>query len=140
MFPAYINKAVFNDFKADLTSYHILNGERCSDGSCPVALALNAAFEASQAEIGDRIEVSVSETTLSLSLDHHPTEVGMAITGLLEEWIGDFDKGREVPEGTLYIQPRTFTYEGEKIENPDGDVHGYELGIDVPDSYYEAQN
>ena len=141
MFPAYINKAVFNDFKADLTEYHIANGKRRSAGQCPVALALNSAFETGADDIGDLISVEVAEPLAYLFFEKsRRCEKGLAITGLLEAWIRDFDKGKEMCAGKLYIQPRTFTYEGEKIENPDPEKHGYELGIDLPDSYFEAQN
>ena len=137
MIPRHINTDAFNGFRADVTAHHIFHGVPDSANHCAVALALDDAFTAKRDEIGDLLHAQVTSNLVMLQYeskheDGEPSCIAMSVTGLLSEYIDAFDtydsdEIEEVPPGTLYIT---------KVERRKPDLREYEIGIDLPDSYF----
>ena len=115
MFPEHINESVFNDFKAPITCDHIAQGERRDANRCAVAIALNEKFEERKEVFGHLCIANVASSVIyigysPLILKNYHTAI--RTTGLLNEYIEAFDTADPMPEGELYIQPRTIDNDG----------------------------
>lgn len=141
MFPKHINKEVFDDFQVPLTQKHIDEGVRNNCQDCPVASAFQQAFIDRCNEIGDEVDVTVDGEALSLAIggqSFSEETVDIPLSGLLQEYINDFDNGLHVPAGTLYIE----VLDNDKLdfffdEPPqDKSQKYYEAGIEFPDDEY----
>ena len=119
------------EMETELTDVHIEEGnmQRCKE--CPVALCLQEWLDTHQERIGRRLTAVVGKWSVGI-LDNAggQTILAPSVSGLLEEWIGDFDDGKQLPPGKVYIERAGF------VEDDRGKHQLWSIGIDVPDAYY----
>ena len=128
-----IDPDVFDGMEGQLTQAHIDAGTINNCRKCPVARALNDML----AEHSDKIGVSPLSAEVNLMYayiyrgDYKQVVLIAEISGLLDEWIHNYDDGVKLPPGKLYIEKDGF-YDGVG----GGKIQHWSIGIDVPDAYY----
>ena len=124
-----MNLDVFDGMEGKLTRAHIDTGVRDMCRECPVALSiLDMLAEHKRADDAVIVEVGTTQVRLHTGDWEAPFLVA-DLDGLLEQWIDDFDKGRKVPTGTIYIKRDGF------IEGVEGNkVQRWSCGIAVDDN------
>ena len=127
-----IDRDVFNGMRGKLTQAHIGAGKQNNCRECPVALALTDMLAEHRDQIGQSLKVEVNSLYVFIfTEDWSQTVLVAEISGLLDEWIGDYDKGKQLVPGKLYIEKDGL------IESIDGGkVQHWSVGIDVLDAYY----
>ena len=127
-----IDRDVFNGMRGKLTQAHIGAGKQNNCRKCPVALALTDMLAEHRDQIGQSLKVEVNSLYVFIfTEDWSQTVLVAEISGLLDEWIGDYDKGKQLVPGKLYIEKDGL------IESIDGGkVRHWSVGIDVLDAYY----
>ena len=127
-----IDRDVFNGMRGKLTQAHIGAGKQNNCRKCPVALALTDMLAEHRDQIGQSLKVEVNSLYVFIfTEDWSQTVLVAEISGLLDEWIGDYDKGKQLVPGKLYIEKDGL------IESIDGGkVQHWSVGIDVLDAYY----
>ena len=112
-----MNMEVFDGMKGKLTQAHIDKGVRDMCRECPVALSISDMLAEHRQAIGEvLVEVGVKQVRLHTGDWKAPFLVA-DLDGLLEQWVGDFDKGKKVPTGEIYIKRDGFTdVEGNKVQ------------------------
>ena len=130
-----IDLDVFDGLEGKLTQSHIDKGKVNNCRACPVALALNDIFAEQSEKIGIAEQMSAEVNLLYAYISrgwHDKTVIIAQLSGLIEEWIRNFDEGKKLPPGNIYIEKDGFyngVNEGEKIQH-------WSIGIEVPDAYY----
>ena len=126
------NTDVFDGMEGELTQAHIDAGRINNCRECPVALALNDMLAEHKDKIGQSLKVEVNRLYVFIMTETRRKTVLVAeISGLLDEWVHNYDDGEKLPPGKLYIEKDGF------IEGLDGEtVQHWNVGIDVPDAYY----
>ena len=127
-----IDRNVFDSMEGQLTQAHIDAGKQNNCRECPVALALTDMLAEHRDQIGQSLKVEVNSLYVFIfTEDWSQTVLVAEISGLLDEWIGDYDKGKQLVPGKLYIEKDGL------IESIDGGkVQHWSVGIDVLDAYY----
>lgn len=129
-----IDRDVFDGMRGKLTQAHIDAGVINNCRKCPVALALNDLLEEHSETIGaDGLFVEVNKLFIYIFTGFYGKMAIIAeISGLLNEWISDFDNGKKLPPGEIYIEKDGL------IDGTDGGkVQHWSIGIDgIPDAYY----
>ena len=127
-----IDRDVFDGMEGDLSQAHIDAGKQNNCRECPVALALTDMLAEHRDQIGQSLKVEVNRLYVFIfTEDWSKTVLVAEISGLLDEWIGDFDDGKRLVPGKLYIEKDGL------IEGIDGGkAQHWSIGIDVPDAYY----
>ena len=127
-----IDRNVFDGMEGQLTQAHIGAGKQNNCRECPVALALTDMLAEHRDQIGQSLKVEVNSLYVFIfTEDWSQTVLVAEISGLLDEWIGDYDKGKQLVPGKLYIKKDGL------IESIDGGtVQHWSVGIDVPDAFY----
>ena len=130
-----IDRNVFDSMEGQLTQAHIDAGKQNNCRECPVALALTDMLAEHRDQIGQSLKVEVNSLYVFIfTEDWSQTVLVAEISGLLDEWIGDYDKGKQLVPGKLYIEKDGL------IESIDGGtVQHWSVGIDVPDAFYIDQ-
>ena len=127
-----IDRAVFDGMEGELTQAHIDAGKINNCRECPVALALTDMLAEHRDQVGQCLKVEVNRLYIFIfTEDWSKTVLVAEISGLLDEWIGDYDDGKQLPPGRLYIEKDGLIdgIEGGKIQH-------WSVGLDVPDAYY----
>ena len=124
-----MNLDVFDGMKGKLTQAHIDKGVRDMCRECPVALSISD-MVAGHKRAGDAIIVEVGVKQVRLYTGDYEVPFLVAdLDGLLEQWVDDFDKGKKVLTGTIYIKRDGF------IEDVEGNtVQRWRCGIAVDDN------
>ena len=124
-----MNMNIFDGMKGKLTQAHIDKGVRDMCRECPVALSISDML-AEYKRAGDVVIVEVGTTQVRLHTGDWEAPFLVAdLDGLLEQWIDDFDKGKQIPTGTIYIKRDGF------IEGVEGNkVQRWRCGIAVDDN------
>ena len=124
-----MNLDVFDGMKGKLTQAHIDKGVRDMCRECPVALSISD-MVAGHKRAGDAIIVEVGVKQVRLHTGDYEVPFLVAdLDGLLEQWVDDFDKGKKVLTGTIYIKRDGF------IEDVEGNtVQRWRCGIVVDDN------
>ena len=124
---------VFNSMEYQLTHDHINAGERGHHRrKSPIALCLRQMMDAHKVKIGKMVWVEVNLLSVSVFTELRDKAILVAeMSGLLQEWIDDYEAMREVPKGKIYIERDGFIegLNGEKVQH-------WSCGIDVEDWYY----
>ena len=124
-----MNMDVFDGMKGKLTQAHIDKGVRDMCRECPVALSISDML-AEHKRAGDGVIVEVGTTQMRLHTGDWEAPFLVAdLDVLLQEWVDDFDKGKKVPTGTIYIRRDAFI---EGVE--DNKVQRWSCGIAVDDN------
>ena len=127
-----IDLDVFDSMEGELTQAHINDGTLNNCRECPMALALNAILAEHRDKIGHSLVAEVNRLYVLIHTTDTRKCVLMAeLSGLLEEWIDNYDAGKKLPPGRIYIEKNGFV---ESIEG--GRIQRWCVGIDVPDTYY----
>ena len=122
---------ILDGMEGQLTQAHIDEGKMGACKQCPVALCVQAMLDAHIEQIGRELEVSVNRYTVSINdKATGRTVLAPSISGLLDEWIRDFDAGQKLPPGKVYIERDGF------VEDDRGKHQLWSIGIDVPDAFY----
>ena len=127
-----IDRDVFDGMRGKLTQVHIDAGKVNNCRKCPVALALTDMLACHSERIGHSpMSVEVNKLFIYIFTGYYDKVVLVAeISGLLDEWIGDFDDGKRLAPGELYIEKDgLIDVYGNKAEH-------WSVGIDVPDAFY----
>ena len=127
-----IDRDVFDGMEGQLTQAHIDAGEVNNCRECPVALALTDMLACHSERIGHSpMSVEVNKLFVYIFTGYYDKVVLVAeISGLLDEWIRDFDDGKQLVPGKLYIEKDgLIDVYGNKAEH-------WSVGIDVPDAFY----
>ena len=130
-----IDLDVFDGMEGALTEKHIGAGKKNNCRACPVALALNDMFAEHKDKIGiaEQMSGEVNLLYVYISIGWHEKLVIIAeLSGLIEEWIRNYDEGKRLPPGNLYIE-RDGIYKG---VNEGETIQHWSVGIEVPDAYY----
>ena len=129
---ATIDREVFDGMEGELSQAHIDVGKQNNCRECPVALALTDMLAEHRDQIGQSLKVEVNSLYVYIfTEDWSKTVLVAEISGLLDEWIGDYDKGKQLVPGKLYIEKDGL------IEGIDGGkVQHWSVGIDVIDAFY----
>ena len=98
-----IDREIFDGMEGELTQAHIDNGKVNSCKHCPVALALQDMLKEHSERIGQLLTVEVNRLYIHFYYGAKYVLL-LRISGLLEEWIDDFDAGRKMVPGRLYIE------------------------------------
>ena len=124
-----MNMDVFDGMKGKLTQAHIDKGVRDMCRECPVALSISDML-AEHKRAGDEVIVEVGTTQVRLHTGDWEAPFLVAdLDGLLAQWVDDFDKGKKVPTGEIYIKQDGF------IEDVEGNkVQRWRCGIAVDDN------
>lgn len=127
-----IDRDVFDGMEGELTQAHIDAGKINSCRECPVALALTDMLAKHRDQVGQSLKVEVNRLYIFIfTEDWSKTVLVAEISGLLDEWIGDYDDSKQLPPGNLYIEKDGL------IDGIDGGkVQHWSVGMDVPDAYY----
>ncbi len=118
------------EMEAELTHLHIEEGNMRKCQECPVALCLQEWLDANKEQIGKLSAVVGKWNAAFVDADREQTVLVAQASGLLQEWIGDFDDGKTLPPGKIYIERDGF------VEDDRGKHQTWSMGIDVPDAYY----
>ena len=119
------------EMEAELTPLHIEEGNMRKCEECPVALCLQEWLDAHREQIGRQLTAVVGKWNAAfVDTDREQTVFAATASGLLEEWIGDFDDGKTLPPGRIYIERAGF------VEDDSGKHQLWSIGMDVPDAYY----
>ena len=113
-----MNMDIFDGMKGKLTQAHIDKGVRDMCRECPVALSISDML-AGHKRVGDEIIVEVGVNQVRLHTGDWEVPFLIAdLDGLLEQWVDDFDKGKKVPTGEIYIRRDGFIgdVEGNKVQ------------------------
>ena len=136
-----MNLDIFDGMKGKLTRAHIDKGVRDMCRECPVALSISDMLaEHKRADDGIIVEVGSTQVRLHTTVFDRltPTEAQPRLLGkasqslenagdyeapflvaqmdaLLAQWIDDFDKGKKVPTGEIYIERDGFITDVEKV-------------------------
>ena len=123
-----IDLDVFDGMEGALTADHIREGKRKSCNKCPVSLAMIDMLK-EHTNLGDKgLSVEAGRLYISVICEHGSRFVVLLeMSGLMQEWVNNFDDGKDVPTGTVYIEKNGFT---ENLEG-DGKVQHWSCGIDV---------
>ncbi|MXZ44691.1 MAG: hypothetical protein F4Z01_06940 [Gammaproteobacteria bacterium] len=126
-----IDLDIFDGMEAQLTQAHIDEGKTRKCKECPVALCLQAWLDAHQEQIGKQLTALVGRWSIGI-VDEARDQCVLApsISGLLEEWIDNYDDGQKLPPGRIYIERGGF------VEDDRGKHQLWSIGMDVPDAYY----
>ena len=130
---ATIDRDVFDGMRGELTQAHIDAGTINNCRKCPAALALTDMLAEHSEQIGHSpMSVEVNKLFIYIFTGYYGKVVIIAeISGLLDEWINDFDAGKKMVPGEIYIEKDGL------IEGVNGEkVQHWNVGIDVPDAYY----
>ena len=124
-----MNIDIFDGMKGKLTQARIDKGVRDMCRECPVTLSISD-MVAGHKRAGDAIIVEVGVKQVRLHTGDYEVPFLVAdLDGLLEQWIDDFDKGKKVLTGTIYIKRDGF------IEDVEGNtVQRWRCGIAVDDN------
>ena len=124
-----MNMDIFDGMKGKLTQAHIDKGVRDMCRECPVALSISDML-AGHKRVGDEIIVEVGVKQVRLHTGDYEVPFLVAdLDRLLEQWVDDFDKGKKVLTGTIYIKRDGF------IEDVEGNtVQRWRCGIAVDDN------
>ena len=124
-----IDRDVFDGMRGKLTQAHIDKGVRDMCRECPVALSISD-MVAGHKRAGDAVIVEVGVKQVRLHTGDYEVPFLVAdLDGLLEQWVDDFDKGKKVLTGTIYIKRDGF------IEDVEGNtVQRWRCGIAVDDN------
>ena len=128
-----IDLDVFDGMEGQLTQAHIDKGRKNDCRACPVALALNDMLAEHCEKIGvEQLSADVNKLFVYIAIGWHEKVIIIAeLSGLIDEWISDYDGGKTLPPGNLYIE-KDGRYTG-----VDGNlIQHWSIGIDVPDAYY----
>lgn len=128
-----IDLDLFDGMEGQLTQTHIDNGKKNNCRACPVALALNDMLAEYSEKIGvEQLSADVNMLYVYISIGWHEKVIIIAeLSGLIEEWIRNYDTGQKLPPGNLYIE-KDGLYDG--VDG--GKIQHWSIGIDVPDAYY----
>ena len=128
-----IDRDAFDGLRGKLTQAHIDAGVINNCRKCPVALALNDMLAEHSEKIGaDAMFVEVNKLFIYIFTGVYGKMAIIAeISGLLDEWIRNFDDGKKLPPGEIYIEK-----DGLIDGLNGGKVQHWSIGIDVPDAYY----
>ena len=106
-----MNLDIFDGMEGKLTQTHIDKGLRDLCRECPVALCLSDRLAEHKQEIGEVIvEVGTAQVRLHTGEWDAPFLVAQ-MDGLLWQWVDDFDRGKPVPTGKIYIKREGFIKE-----------------------------
>ena len=124
-----MNMDFFDGMEGRLTQAHIDKGVRDMCRECPIALSISDML-VEHKRVGDGIIVEVGTTQVRLHTGDWEAPFLVAdLDGLLEQWVDDFDKGKKVPTGEIYIKRDGF------IEDVEGNkVQRWRCGIAVDDN------
>ena len=128
-----IDVSMFDGMEGELTQAHIDEGTQNNCRACPTALALNAMLAEHRDTIGHSLVSEVYHRFVYLSTDEPKRRCVLVceISGLLAEWIRDYDGGGKLPPGKIYIEK-----DGSYKDGDGTTIQHWSLGIDVPDAYY----
>ena len=127
-----VDRDLFDGMEGQLTQAHIDAGLINNCRKCPVALALNQMLAEHREQIGPVLTCEVNRLYIFIfTKSMSKVVLMMEISGLLKEWIDDFDKGVKMPTGKIYIEKDGLIegYDGRKVQH-------WNMGIEVPDAYY----
>lgn len=129
-----INLDVFDGMEGALTQTHIDAGKVNNCRQCPVALALNEMLVEHSEKIGVDSVICAEVNLLYVSIfteGYRNLIIIAELSGLIEEWIRNFDEGKQLPPGKIYIEKDgIYTHlDGTKVQH-------WSIGLDVPDAYY----
>ena len=130
-----IDLDVFDGMEGELTQAHIGTGKINNCRECPVALALNDMLDKHKDKIGisEMMSAEVNLLYVYISRGWHEKLIIIAeLSGLIEEWIRNYDDGKALPPGKLYIE-KDGIYDGVNVGEK---IQHWSIGIDVPDAYY----
>ena len=127
-----VNLDVFDGIEAQLTWDHINAGEHNHRRNCPIGLCLRQMMDANKDKIGKPVWIEVSPLSVCIFTEHRDKAILVVEqSGLLQEWIDDYNVMREVPKGKIYIEKDGF------IEGLNGNkVQHWTCGIDIEGEYY----
>ena len=129
-----INRDVFDGMRGKLTQAHIDAGVINNCRKCPVALAVSDMLAQHAEQIGhSQMSVEVNRMYVYIFTGIYKQVVIVAeISGFLDEWIKDFDDGKKLPPGEIYIEK-----DGLIDSIAGGKAQHWSIGIDgIPDAYY----
>ncbi len=122
---------VFDGMEAQLTWDHINAGERNHRRNCPIGLCLRQMMDAHKEQIGKAVWVEVNLFSVCIFTETRDKAILVVEqSGLLQEWLDDYNAMRQIPEGKIYIERDEFIegLNGEKVQH-------WTCGIDVEDWY-----
>ena len=120
-----IDLDVFDGMEGELTQAHIDAGKINQCHECPMALALNAMLAEHKDKIGHCLVAEVNRLyVLIKTADTRKCVLMAELSGLLEEWIDNYDAGKKLPPGRIYIE-KDGLIDGGRIQK-------WCVGIDVP--------
>ena len=128
-----IDRDAFDGLRGKLTQAHMDEGVINNCRKCPVALAMNEMLAEHSEKIGaELLDVEVNKLFIYIFTGgYRKVAIIAEIDGLLDEWIRNFDEGKQLPPGEIYIEKDGL------IDGIDGGkVQHWSVGIDVPDAYY----
>lgn len=126
-----IDLDIFDGMEAELTQQHIDEGDMRKCHSCPVALCLQDWLQAHREQIGRELTAVVGRYGVGIVDEaREQTIIAPSVSGLLDEWIQNYDDGQKLPPGKVYIERDGF------VEDDRGKHQLWSIGIDVPDAYY----
>ena len=128
-----MNLDIFDGMEGMLTQAHIDKGLRDLCRECPVALCISDMLAEHKQEIGEvLVEVGAKQVRLHTGEWDVPFLVA-ELDDLLEEWVDDFDHGKPVPKGKVFIKKDGFMVdiEGEQVQR-------WCCGIEVKGEYHDA--
>ena len=127
-----VDRDLFDGMEGELTQAHIKAGVINNCRKCPVALALNQMLAEHKDQIGQVLTCEVNHLHIFIfTASWSKVVLMMEMSGLLEQWLIDFDKGVKMPTGKIYIEKDGLidSYDGKKVQH-------WNMGIEVPDAYY----
>ncbi|MXZ44693.1 MAG: hypothetical protein F4Z01_06950 [Gammaproteobacteria bacterium] len=99
---------IFDGLTGNLTQAHIDNGFRDLCKECPVALSISEMLAEHKQEIGE-IDVEVGTEQVRLHTGDWDAPFLVAeMDGQLKKWVDDFDRGKRIPTGKIYIKQDGF--------------------------------
>ena len=125
---------VFDGMEAQLTWDHINAGERNHRRNCPIGLCLREMMETHKDKIGKPVWVEVNLLSVCIFTETRDKAIlVVGQSGLLQEWLDDYNAMRQVPRGSIYIEKDGF------IEGLNGEkVQRWGCGIDIEGCYHDA--
>ena len=124
---------VFDGMGAKLTWDHINAGERNHHRrKSPIALCLRQMMQSHIDKIGKPVWVEVNLLSVCIFTETRDKAILVVDqSGLLQEWIDEYEAMRKVPRGRIYIEKDGFIegLTGEKVQR-------WSCGIDIEGEYY----
>ncbi len=142
---------VFDGMEAQLTWDHINAGERNHRRNCPIGLCLREMMETHKDKIGKPVWVEVNLLSVCIFTEGRDKAIlVIEQSGLLQEWLDDYNAMRKVPRGSIYIEKDGFIEglnkvsdkltppEAQPVRNSGEKVQHWICGIDIEGCYHDA--